>query len=381
MTPPGASGNNALFLSPEAPVPGSGGGGWRSASLLEYLRRKYAAVDVVDFTLRPHSKSVPARVWRNSMRLVRGVPPLFDRYSGYQDQLAAKLGAQPSQWSGHAAPYQFTTGVVEHFWCASYAPLLRAHCRTLVLDLHNIESDLAQTHARAARWPASWASARFAQAYRRLEREWLPRFDVVLVTSEDDARRIQHPRIIVYPNALPEIPRPQVAEENSIVFSGNLEYHPNIEAVRWFRSRIWPRIRERCPGVEWRLIGRNPEAVARWTAGDDRIRVTGSVDDAIAEIARAKIAIVPLLSGSGTRFKILEAWAAQRAVVSTPIGAAGLGAVTRQHLLIAETADAFAFAVEQLLGDAPRLAALGQGGRELYLDRFTWPAAWAKLNI
>lgn len=370
MTPLDApsTAHNALFLSPEHPVPGSGGGGLRSASLLEYLRRNYATVDVAGFNLTPHSKSLAARVLRNAMRLVRGVPPLFDRYSGYESQLSARTGTK-----------QFALGIVEHFWCASYAPLLRPHCRTLVLDLHNIESDLAQTHAHAARWPASWASARFAQSYRRLEREWLRHFDIVLVTSEEDARRISHPRVIVYPNALPEIPCPDVPEENCIVFSGNLEYHPNIEAVRWFRSSIWPRIRQRT-NVEWRLIGRNPEAVAHWTSGDDRIRVLGAVDDAVTEIARAKLVVVPLLSGSGTRFKILEAWAAQRAVISTPIGAAGLGALNREHLLLAETADAFATAVEQLLGDAPRRAALGQAGRQLYLDRFTWPAAWRQLE-
>jgi glycosyltransferase involved in cell wall biosynthesis len=359
---------SALFLSPEVPVPGSGGGGLRSASLLEYLRRRYT-VEVADFALRAHSKSFSARLGRNSVRLLRGVPPLFDRYSGYEDQLAARLGS-----------HRFDLAIVEHFWCAGYAPLLRQHCRTLVLDLHNIESDLAETHARAARWPASWASARFAAAYRKLERKWLPQFDTILVTSADDARRIQHPRCLVYPNALPEISCPQVAEENCIVFSGNLEYHPNVEAVRWFRADVWPRVRERSPGLEWRLIGRNPEAVARWTAGDDRIRVIGPVADAVTEIARAKVAIVPLRSGSGTRFKILEAWAAGRAVVSTPLGAAGLGGIDRQHLLLRENADAFATAVEQLLGDAPRRALLGAAGRQLYLDQFTWPAAWTCLE-
>ena len=364
---------SAVFLSPEAPVAGSGGGGLRSASLLEYLRQRYS-VEVVDFTLRHHSKALAAKLWRNSRRLARGVPPLFDRYSGYEQQLAAKIAGR-----------QFDLGVVEHFWCASYAPLLRQHCRTLVLDLHNIESDLAETHARAARWPANWASRRFADAYRSLEREWIPKFDMVLTASEEDAKRIAHPLVIVYPNALPSIACPQVEEENCIVFSGNLEYHPNVEAVRWFRAEIWPRVRERAarersPNVEWRLIGRNPEAVARWTSGDNRIRAIGPVEDAVTEIARAKVAVVPLLSGSGTRFKILEAWAAGRAVVSTALGAAGLGAVDGKHLLVRDDPGGFASAIADLLDDDARRKALGAAGRELYLDRFIWPAAWEKLE-
>lgn len=340
----------------------------RSESVLEYLRQNYA-VDVLDFALRPHSKTPAARVLRNAVRLARGVPPLFDRYSGYEEQLQSRLSDS-----------KYALGVIEHFWCASYAPLLRTHCSRLVLDLHNVESELARTHARAARWPASWASDRFAEAYRDLERKWLPQFDTVLVASEDDRRRIQHPQVVVYPNALKDREVAPVPEEDCVVFSGNLEYHPNIEAVRWFQSRVWPLLRERCPGIEWRLVGKNPEAVASLVAGDNRIRLVGPVDDALAEIGRAKVCVVPLLSGSGTRFKILEAWAASRAVVSTAIGAEGLGARNQEHLLIEDDPVAFAAAIQRLLNDSELRRRLGESGRALYREKFTWQAAWRCLE-
>ena len=87
MTRPGVcSKNSVLFLTPEAPALDAGGGGLRSASLLVYLRARYA-VEVVSFNLPPHSGAAPARIWRNAMRLVRGVPPLLDRYSGCEAQL------------------------------------------------------------------------------------------------------------------------------------------------------------------------------------------------------------------------------------------------------------------------------------------------------
>jgi glycosyltransferase involved in cell wall biosynthesis len=346
--------------------------------LLEYLLRNYET-DVVTFSLKRHSKSPLARVWRNAVRLARGLPPLYDRFSGYEAQLSAAM-RRP----------RYDVAVVEHFWCASYADLLRPHCGRLVLDLHNIESELARSHARAAAGPASWASSRFAAAYRRLEREWLPRFDLVLVASEDDRQRIEshpngHPCVRVFPNALPEIALPQSVlpmetEADAIVFSGNLEYHPNVEAVRWFRARVWPLIREKNLHVEWCLMGRNPEAIARLVEGDSRIRLIGPVDDAIATLAQAKVCVAPLLSGSGTRFKILEAWAAARAVVSTTIGAEGLGARNGEHLMIADTPEQFAGAVERLLADPLLRTRLGESGRALYLERFTWPAAWRALE-
>ena len=361
----------ALFLTPEEPRIGSGGGGLRSASLLAYLRNRYD-VQIVTFSLRPHSRTANARVWRNVVRLGGGRPPLFDRFSGYEHQIGAALQGR------------YAVAVVEHFWCAAYAPLLRSCCDRLVLDLHNIESELARTHARAARWPASWASERFADSYQRLEREWLPQYDLILTASDDDRRRIEHmdvnPDVRVFPNALPEISRPQAAEANAIVFSGNLEYHPNVEAVRWFRKRIWPRVRENASGIEWHLVGSNPEAVAAFTGGDPRIRVVGPVDDAIAHLAEAKVCVAPLLSGSGTRFKILEAWAAGRAVVSTTLGAAGLGARGGEHLLLADDPDDFAQAVLRLCNDPSLRAQLGEAGWSLYRDRFTWPAAWKKLD-
>ena len=346
---------------------GSGGGGLRSASLLEYLRRKYD-VQVLSFTLRTHSKATTARLVRNSIRLVRGRPPLFDRYSGYEDQLKAALHGR------------YTLAVVEHFWCASYAPLLRSCSDRVVLDLHNVESELARSHARAAAWPASWASERFARCYQRLEKQWEPQYDIILAASADDRRRVEHPDIRIFPNALPGIPRPHVQETNAIVFSGNLEYHPNIEAVRWFRNNIWPRIRERDRNIEWRLLGSNPSAIARLVEGDPRIRVIGPVEDAVAHLAEARVCIVPLLSGSGTRFKILEAWAAGRAVVSTTLGAEGLGARDGEHLVLADTPADFADAILRVWNDAPLRARLGDAGWAHYKKCFTWPAAWQTLD-
>lgn len=365
----GSTRKSVLFVSPEEPALGRGGGGIRSASLLSYLRMKYD-VDVASFRLVNHSKSASARVIRNVARLIRGRPPLFDRYSGYESQLGEQMRAP-----------RYSAAFVEHFWCASYARFLRPRCDRLVLDLHNIESELARTHAVAAQWPSSWASASFARAYERLEGEWIPKFDTILVSSDEDRRRVDHPNVIVYPNALPVIERPAVCESGeALIFTGNLEYHPNIEAVRWFRASVWPLLRERAPALEWRIAGVTPGAIEGLVSGDSRIKLLGPVEDAVATLAQSKIAVVPLLSGSGTRFKILEAWAAGRAVVSTALGAEGLGARSGEHLLIADSAANFVDAVLQLLNDAAQRARLGEAGRNLYLTEFTWPAAWQRLN-
>ncbi len=165
-----------------------------------------------------------------------------------------------------------------------------------------------------------------------------------------------------------------------MAFSGNLEYHPNVAAVRFFATRIWPSLRERDPALRWRLIGRNEAAVARWTSADPRIETTGAVQDALAELARARVVVVPLLAGSGTRIKILEAWAAGRAVVSTRVGAEGLPVKHGENLLLADSASAILDAILVLLQDEALRRRLGAAGRRLVEEQFCWPAAWQRLD-
>lgn len=387
---------SALLLTPEAPYPAAGGGALRTASLLEYLARGYET-DVIVFheagaedprkrfpadlvrsvaaiELPRHRRSAAARVWRNALRLARRTPPLVDRFAGFGAAVAAAIGKR-----------RYDVGIVEHFWCAPYAEQLERACARTVLDLHNVESVLHERCAAVERGAAALAHGVFARASRELERTWLPRYGQVLAPSAEDAGAVRRiapaARVAVYPNAIPERPQPPRGDDEAVVFSGNLEYHPNISAVRWFAREIWPRLRERWPGLVWRLVGKNPGAVVEWTAGDPRIEVTGPVDDAIAELARARVAVVPLLSGSGTRLKILEAWAAGVPVVSTSLGAEGLAARDGEHLLLADGAAEFAATVTRLLTCRDTRSSLAAGGRLLLEKEFTWTAAWRKLEF
>ena len=387
---------SALFLTPEAPYPLAGGGSLRSASLLEYLALHYD-VDVIVFRqpgapdpaglipsrlarrvtvldLPPNRRSFSARALRNAGRMVRRVPPLVDRFGGFSAEVARAL-----------AGARYDLGVIEHSWCAPYLEQLSPVCTRTVLDLHNVESVLHGRCAEAESRAAAAAHRVFQGASEELERTWLPRFSLVLATSEADASlaRAIAPRatVAVYPNALPPTPLPPRGDEEAVVFSGNMEYHPNLTAVRFFRREVWPRLRECSPNLVWRLVGKNPGAVQRYTAGDPRIEVTGPVENAVCEIARSRVAIVPLLSGSGTRLKILEAWAAGLPVVSTTIGAEGLPVKDGETALLADGAEAFAEAVRRLFTCTDLRRKIGNAGRLLLEKEFTWETAWKKLDF
>jgi polysaccharide biosynthesis protein PslH len=386
----------ALLIAPESPYPVRGGGALRTASLLHYLARS-RPVDLIVFRqpgaadprdamppglvrrlavipLPPNGRGLPARALRNAARAARRIPPLVDRFSGFEPQLREAL-------AGH----RYQVGVIEHSWCAPYQTLLADACERTALNLHNVESVLHQRCASSDGAASGWAHRVFARASRKLEREWFPRFDFVLAPSAEDAALVAKlspaARVRLYPNAIPWAPLPQTEGEEALVFSGNMEYHPNRTAVAFFRREVWPALRSRFPQLVWRLAGKNPAAVRPWTAGDDRIQVLGPMDDAVAELARARIAIVPLLAGSGTRFKILEAWAAGLPVVSTAIGAEGLPVRDGEHILIANGAAAFTAAVTRLLASQALRTDLGRAGRCLLEKEFTWENAWKCLDF
>jgi polysaccharide biosynthesis protein PslH len=389
----------ALFLSPESPYPAIGGGPLRSASLLEYLSRHFSVHAIVfqqdgdpdparfipadrlaklDVLQVPrHSKGAMARAARNSIRMLRNRPPLVDRFSGFEHAIGKLVVGQ-----------QYDAAVVEHFWCAPYVEQLRLHSKLVILDLHNIESVWHRSLAELERGARALALRRFATASVALERQWLPKFDQLLVTSAEDAGiardlaqgLVPGPGITVYPNALPEIPLPERMEREEIVFSGNLEYTPNIMAVRFFYDRIWPELRARWPVLKWKILGKHPEAIHAMVGGDPRVELTGFVEDAVGALGTAKVAVVPVLAGSGTRVKILEAWAAGTPVVSTTLGAEGLGCRSGEHLLLADDPGRFAGAVSELLSSSAARTQIGAAGRKFYEERFTWPAAWRTLN-
>ncbi len=376
----------ALVLLPEAAYPVAGGGPLRTACMLEFLRRHFE-VDAIHFRLQGdpdpferypggmiarrllidlprHAKSFLPRLGRNVLRGVRGVSPLVDRFAGHGAALHEYLHGQ-----------NYDLAWCEHFWMAPYAGFLRGHSKKLVVDLHNVESEYFRLAAEQAGAVERLLWRRFERVSLRAEREWLPLFDIALATSENDAARIGHAgpkRVAVIPNAIPEGELPKVAATESIAFSGNFAYTPNFEGMRWFVKSVWPQLFLTHPALRLRVIGKEAELVRSLFTSLERVDLVGPIADAVEEIAKSRIAVAPLLVGSGTRLKILEAWAAGAVVVSTPLGAEGLGARAGVHLEIADTPREFALKIDELLRDEPRRFGMAAAARELLAASFTW---------
>jgi glycosyltransferase involved in cell wall biosynthesis len=198
----------------------------------------------------------------------------------------------------------------------------------------------------------------------------LPAADQVWATSPADrghylaAGRLRD--VAVVPNVVDPARYPAglaPEEPDAVVFPGTFTYLPNEDAAHALLGMA-ARLAARGVGLRLYLVGRSPSPRLRAAVhGRAEVVLTGEVPDARPYLARAAVVAAPLAAGSGTKLKVLEALALGRAVVTTPIGAEGLGIVDGREALIAEPGPAFDDAVVALLADPVRRAALGAAGR------------------
>jgi glycosyltransferase involved in cell wall biosynthesis len=158
-----------------------------------------------------------------------------------------------------------------------------------------------------------------------------------------------------------------------LVFCGSMDWYPNEDAMLDFVANVWPRLVTAVPGVSLTIVGRRPSPRVLELGREVGITVTGTVDDVRPEVAAAEVYIVPLRVGGGTRLKIFEALAMEKAVVSTTVGAEGLGLVDGEHYVAADSHADLAAAIERLLADAGARARIGARGRALVESEYAWP--------
>ena len=166
-----------------------------------------------------------------------------------------------------------------------------------------------------------------------------------------------------------------------LVFSGTLDFRPNVDAVTWFVRQVLPRVRARQPDARLLVVGKRPAPALQRLADEGALLLTGEVSDVRPYLAGAAVYVVPMRIGGGVRLKLLEALALELPVVSTSMGAEGLaGLRAGEHCLIADDAAGFADATLRLLDDQALGRRLGAAGRILACQRYDWSAIVPQLE-
>jgi polysaccharide biosynthesis protein PslH len=248
-----------------------------------------------------------------------------------------------------------------------------------VLTLQNLGWHYYRNRAQAARGPMRLALAAEARRFRRFDARHLGRYSRLVAMSERDRREVGDITMVpveVVPNgvATDELhPAPERRDgPPTLAFTGSMNHPPNAEGALWFAADVWPRLRAQVPDARLLVVGRDPPPAVRRLSGRDGVEVTGAVPEIAPFLAQAHAVVVPLLSGGGTRLKVLEAMAARRAVVSTSVGCEGIELQPGRDLLVADGGASFAAATLELLRDAELRAQVAAAGRRLVEEHYDW---------
>jgi sugar transferase (PEP-CTERM/EpsH1 system associated) len=394
---------NILLLSPYPPYPPHGGGTMRIYQLLRGLAQHHT---VTCLTFAADQTAVAAmQPLRAMARLIPvvGVPQrtlvrrALDTLTSPLPDMALRNASVDYSQALEQLVYHEKFDVVqaESIEMAGYLncvprPTLR------VLDQFNAEFVLQRRAAETAlqslkdlrRAAKSLAGVGYslvqAAKLKHYERQVMRQSDLVLAVSPDDQailkRLAPDTPIGVVPNgvdtehfARQAMTQPLSLAPGTLVFSGTLDFRPNVDAVIWFAQQVLPLVRARQPHARLLVVGKRPHAALRQLDPATGVVVLGEVPDARPYLAAADVYVVPMRIGGGVRLKLLEALALEAPVVSTHIGAEGVvGLTDGQHCLLADSASDMANAVVALLANPQRGRQLGHHGRKLVQTGYDW---------
>ncbi|MDP1623992.1 MAG: glycosyltransferase family 4 protein [Bacteroidales bacterium] len=240
--------------------------------------------------------------------------------------------------------YEFDIVQLETLFMCPYIDVIREYSKAkIVLRTHNIEHLIWQRISEETKNPVKrWYLRHLSGTLRNYEHNAVVKVDGIVAITRGDAeyfKHLSHIQVIDLPFGIePEdyTRLPPATEFPSLFSLGSMNWIPNQEGIRWFLEHVWPDVHRQFPDLKYYLAGRE---MPEWmhTLKSENVIVLGEVEDARAFLASKAIMIVPLFSGSGIRVKIIEGMAAGKTIISTAIGAEGIGCTHHENILIANS--------------------------------------------
>lgn len=265
---------------------------------------------------------------------------------------------------------------VESIFLTPYVPIVRKYSKAaLILRAHNVEHLIWQRVAHSTRHGLKrWYLKHLSLTLRAYELEHLNDYDGVVCITRNDAEYFgangcRRPITDIPFGVEPRKVDDAAVEPNSLFHIGAMDWLPNQESIAWLLNDVWPVVHREVPQAHLYLAGRKmPE---RWmNANIEGVTIVGEVDDAGQFIAGKQINIVPLLSGSGIRVKIIEAMSAGKVVITTTVGAQGIDYTDGKNLLIADTPEEFARQIKRCLADNAFCNSVGEAAAQLIAEQY-----------
>ena len=264
---------------------------------------------------------------------------------------------------------------------------LAAPAAARMIDLVDVDSAKWASYADEAPWPVSWLYRREASGVRALERQAVEHCDAVLLVSEAETAALPSAgeQVVAIGNGVdteffaPGAAAPVDRGRPGLVFTGQMDYRPNVDGVCWFVRHVWPQLRRDLPDLTFTVVGRNPARAVRQLAKLPGVEVTGPVADVRPYLAAADAAICPLRIARGVQNKVLEAMAMGRAVVASPPALEGLDVEVGREVLQADTPAQWQSAIRDIVADEALRSRLGRSARARIEAKYQWASRMAPL--
>lgn len=341
-----------------------------SLAPLEPLVESITRINVAGWqgTQRKKFGIVPAKVWDMARMISPETPHFFQQLV---HDIAAQLPIRKADviFAGRLSPAVIIQDMMKRNLVSG---------KVCVADIDDVLSQFYLRHADNAERRADRVFFRIesrivAFGEGRIANSW----HGVGVASEENVigLRAAYPRatVVKIPNVVHRdfLPLPRLGRDFNVLFPGNLNYAPNVQGLQLFVAQAWPTIRQAIPEARLTIVGMNPLPSVVALAGHENVELYADVPSLRPFYETCHLVIAPILFGSGTRIKIVEAMAYGRPVVSTSLGAEGLGAQDGRHLLIADGMAEFAQAVVRLRRDPTLQAALVDEARRFQQENYT----------
>ncbi|MFA7605217.1 MAG: TIGR03087 family PEP-CTERM/XrtA system glycosyltransferase [Rhodocyclaceae bacterium] len=262
-----------------------------------------------------------------------------------------------------------------------------------VIDFCDVDSAKWAQYAEQRRGPMAWLYRREARLLLDFEQRMAAAVEACTFVTEEEAALFHRlapgcpARVVPVCNGVDArhfapgqgAPSPYPGGALKLVFTGAMDYWPNIDAVRWFVHSVLPQVAQHCPGVCFYIVGMNPAPEVQALASG-QVVVTGAVDDIRPWIEHADVVVAPLRIARGIQNKVLEAMAMARPVVVSAASAAGLEGVPGQDFMPADEAEDFVARILELSADAGARERMGQAARECVLLHYSWQAHLAAFD-
>ncbi|HMV12303.1 MAG TPA: TIGR03087 family PEP-CTERM/XrtA system glycosyltransferase [Nitrosomonas sp.] len=387
-----------LYLTHRIPYPPNKGDKIRSYHLLQHLRKHFKVYlgtfidDEQDWQYVNHLNSLCEETCFVRLDpLLARMRSLIYLFSSMPLSLPYYRSSKLSTWVSN----QLSSGTIKHtvvFSSAMAQYISETDIACSVIDFVDVDSDKWSQYASTKVWPQKWVYQREADLLLEYEKYVTKKCSYATFVSEKEAGLFKQlspeveNKITYFNNGVDteyfspsqNFANPYKPGTRVLVFTGAMDYWPNVDAVRWFAAELFPAIRTKIPDLEFYIVGARPTKTVLELSAIPGVVVTGSVDDVRPYLAFSEIAIAPLRIARGIQNKVLEAMAMEKLVVASPQALEGITAIPGIELFVADGAEAYIDHVISLL-ENPRMEA-GKAARRRVIEDYNWDKNLSRID-